>query len=183
MPKAKPDAQPNQASAEAGDEQSTVRLRQRAGDLGSKAVATAHFGESDKPATIDAAPQAHGPGDPPVADLAASTEDSGSETKLGVSHQVGAERLATPWPRIPGYEILARLAGGGQGVVYKACHVALARVVALKVLHSGRTATPDELLRFRIEAEAIARLQHQHIVQIFDIGEHDGLTYLSLEFV
>jgi serine/threonine-protein kinase len=183
MPKAEFDPQGKPLSVDATEDQSTVRLRQRAGDLGSQAVVTAPIAAADKaPATdVKLAPQ--GPVETPAVDAAASTADSGSETKLGVSQQVGAERLASPWPHIPGYEILSRLAGGGQGVVYKACHVALARVVALKVLHSGRTASPDELTRFRIEAEAIARLQHPHIVQIFDIGEHDGLTYLSLEFV
>ncbi|MBX9790952.1 MAG: serine/threonine-protein kinase [Pirellulales bacterium] len=181
MPKAEPDMQGKPESLEAAEDQSTVRLRQRGDDLGSKAVATAPLADSDRPVTINATAPAHGPGGP--ASFAGSTADSGSETKLGVSHQEGAQRLAEIWPRIPGYEILERLAGGGQGVVYKACHVALARVVALKVLHSGRTASPDEIMRFRIEAEAIARLQHPHIVQIFDIGEYEGLTYLSLEFV
>lgn len=186
MAKAEFDPQGNPLEATAAEDQSTVRLRQRAGDLGSKAVVTAAIAAI---AGIDKAPETDvmlappGSGGTSAAAGAASTADSGSETKLGVSHQVGADRLTSPWPRIPGYEIISRLAGGGQGVVYKACHVALARVVALKVLHSGRTASTDELTRFRIEAEAIARLQHPHIVQIFDIGEHDGLTYLSLEFV
>ena len=183
MPKTEFDAQGKPLPAEAVDEQSTVRLRPRAGDLGSQAVVTAPLAGNDKAPTTDVMLAPPGSVASPTADGAASTADSGSETKLGVSHQVGADRLSSPWPRIPGYEIISRLAGGGQGVVYKACHVALARVVALKVLHSGRTASPDELTRFRIEAEAIARLQHPHIVQIFDIGEHDGLTYLSLEFV
>ena len=183
MPKLEFDAQGKPLPAEAAEEQSTVRLRHRTGDLGSKAVVTAPLAGTDKAPATDVMLAPPGSVETPAADGAASTADSGSETKLGASHQVGADRLASPWPRIPGYEILSRLAGGGQGVVYKACHVALARVVALKVLHSGRTASPDELTRFRIEAEAIARLQHPHIVQIFDIGEHDGLTYLSLEFV
>ena len=183
MAKAEFDAQGKPQEAEAGDEQSTVRLRPRAGELGSQVVVTAPLAGNDKAPVTDVMLAPPGPPETPAVDGAASTADSGSETKFGVSHQVGADRLSSPWPHIPGYEIISRLAGGGQGVVYKACHVALARVVALKVLHSGRTASTDELTRFRIEAEAIARLQHPHIVQIFDIGEHDGLTYLSLEFV
>ncbi len=61
--------------------------------------------------------------------------------------------------------------------------VRLNRLVALKMMLAGQRASPAELVRFRAEAEAIARLQHPNIVQIHEIGEHDGLTYLALEFV
>jgi tetratricopeptide (TPR) repeat protein len=69
------------------------------------------------------------------------------------------------------------------GVVYKARDVQLQRLVALKMILAGAHAGPDELARFRTEAEAVARLQHPHIVQIHAIGEHEGLPYFSLEFV
>ncbi|HEY2784764.1 MAG TPA: protein kinase [Fimbriiglobus sp.] len=83
---------------------------------------------------------------------------------------------------IPGYNFVRELGRGGMGVVYEAFHVALNRTVALKVIRSGNFAGPEEIARFRIEAEAIARLQHPNIIQIFEVGEHGGLPYVALEF-
>jgi WD40 repeat protein len=82
----------------------------------------------------------------------------------------------------PGYEALAELGRGGTGVVYRARQVALNREVALKMILSGAHAGADERARFRTEAEAIARLQHPGIVQVFEVGEHQGHSFLSLEF-
>jgi serine/threonine-protein kinase len=69
------------------------------------------------------------------------------------------------------------------GVVYQARHVGLNRLVALKMVLAGGHAGPDELARFRGEAEAVARLKHPNVVQVYDVGEAGGLPYFSLEFV
>ncbi len=89
----------------------------------------------------------------------------------------------TKLPRIEGYDILSVLGRGGMGVVYKARQTGLNRLVALKMILAGDHAGEAEFGRFRAEAEAVARLQHPHIVQIYDIGEADGIPFFSLEFV
>lgn len=81
-------------------------------------------------------------------------------------------------PNIPGYRILGELGRGGMGVVYKARHEQLNRLVALKVV----CAEPSALARFRDEAEAVARFQHAHIIGIYEVGECEGLAYLALEY-
>jgi WD40 repeat protein len=88
---------------------------------------------------------------------------------------------ATP-PAIDGYEILDLLGQGGMGVVYKARQLQLDRVVALKMIVPERRARARDLNRFRREARAIAQLQHPHIVQVFEVGEHAGQPYFVLEF-
>jgi tetratricopeptide (TPR) repeat protein len=85
-------------------------------------------------------------------------------------------------PKVPGYELLGELGRGGMGVVYQARHLALQRLVALKMILSGSHAGAQDLLRFRTEAEAVARLQHPNVVQIYEIGEQEGWPYFSLEF-
>jgi serine/threonine protein kinase len=83
----------------------------------------------------------------------------------------------------PGYAILEELGRGGMSVVYRARQRRPERVVALKVLLSGGHASTQRRLRFLAEADAIARLQHPNIVQVYEVGEHNGLPFLVLEFM
>src|SRR5262245_20875139 len=86
-------------------------------------------------------------------------------------------------PSVPGYEVEAVLGRGGMGVVYRARHLRLQRLVALKMLLSGDCAGPSERARFQREAEAVANLRHANIVQVYDVGEQDGRPYFTMELV
>jgi tetratricopeptide (TPR) repeat protein len=89
----------------------------------------------------------------------------------------------TPLADVAGYELLDVLGQGGMGIVYKARQIRLNRLVALKMIRAGADAGRRELARFRTEALAVAQIQHPNIVQIYEVGEHDGLPFFSLEYV
>src|SRR5262245_30777265 len=91
-------------------------------------------------------------------------------------------RTAGSPPTIPGYDMQEMVGCGGMGVVYKARHLTLNRIVAIKMLLAGGYASARELARFKREAEAVAALQHPNIVQVYDAGEHDGFPYFTMEF-
>jgi serine/threonine protein kinase len=84
---------------------------------------------------------------------------------------------------LPGYDILDEIGQGGMGVVYRARQRGLKRIVALKMIRDQASAHPHALARFRTEAQALASLQHPNIVQIYEVGEHDGQPFFSLEYV
>jgi tRNA A-37 threonylcarbamoyl transferase component Bud32/tetratricopeptide (TPR) repeat protein len=81
------------------------------------------------------------------------------------------------------YELLEELGRGGMGVVFKARQKSLNRLVAVKMIRAGEASDEEERKRFENEAQAVARLQHPNIVQIYEVGETDGRQFLSLEFV
>lgn len=84
---------------------------------------------------------------------------------------------------LTGYEVLEELGRGSMGVVYKARHLRLGRIVALKMILTSRLSSPQALTRFRTEAEALARLQHPNVVQVYEIGEWGKQPFLVLEYL
>jgi WD40 repeat protein/serine/threonine protein kinase len=94
-----------------------------------------------------------------------------------------AAQAVAGWPDLPGYDLLSVLGRGGMGMVYKARQVKVNRLVALKMVLAGKLATPEERLRFLIEGEILGRLQHPHIVQIYEVGTYEGQPFFALEYV
>jgi serine/threonine protein kinase len=84
--------------------------------------------------------------------------------------------------RLGPYRVLQELSQGGMGVVYKAHHLALDRLVALKMIRDPAYAGGQAWRRFQDEARTVARLNHPNVVQIYDVGEHDGLPYFAMEY-
>jgi WD40 repeat protein len=117
----------------------------------------------------------------------ALAQKAGTETDVPFLARITQPSLAVlpegSRPTVPGYEILRELGRGGMGVVYQARQLGLNRMVALKMILAGAHAGAKHLARFRHEAEAIASLHHPHIVQIYEIGEADGVPYCALEYV
>lgn len=86
-------------------------------------------------------------------------------------------------PAIPGFSSLIEIGRGGMGIVYRAQQQRLNRPVAIKMILAGNYADPIDRMRFRLEAELTARVQHPHVVQVYEAGEHEGKPYLVMEWI
>jgi serine/threonine-protein kinase len=104
-------------------------------------------------------------------------------TEATAGEAPSAPPLAAPHERVGYYELLEELGRGGMGVVFRARDLRLQRDVALKLILTGQLASEAEVKRFHNEAEAAARLEHPHIVPIYEVGEAGGRHFFAMKLV
>jgi len=113
----------------------------------------------------------------------AAQDDATVVEKSGLSAGDVAVQIGLDPRAIGRFQILRRLGQGGMGVVFSAYDEELDRRVAIKLLRGDRLRDPEALQLFRSEAQAMARLSHANVVQIYEVGEHEGQLYIAMEFV
>jgi serine/threonine protein kinase len=119
---------------------------------------------------------------PPAPSVPADTTETGDPSVAATAQPTPASPTDIP-SQLGGYQILKELGRGGMGAVYLARQVSLDRPVALKVMNAQWAKNPNFVVRFTREAYAAAQLLHHNVVQVYDIGEHAGIHYFSMEFV
>jgi hypothetical protein len=136
-------------------------------------------GAPEQPTSVDV--QARQPGGSAARDAGVSA----TARELEVRMQEGDEPLESGSQRrsFGDYELQKVLGRGGMGVVYRARQLSLDRMVALKMIRTGMWAAPEEVHRFRNEAQAIANLDHPGIVTIHEVGQCHGQHYLTMNLV
>jgi serine/threonine-protein kinase len=110
-------------------------------------------------------------------------EQQGVSPTVLVRRRLSEEIPFAAGQRFGDYELLEEIGRGGMGVVYKARQKAPDRLVALKVVGTGRGATAVELQRFRNEADLAGQLDHPNIVPVYEVGERDGLLFFSMKLI
>ncbi len=154
------------------------RLAHLLGDLSEKA-------RRGEPADVDSTAQAH----PDLGDelralwAAAQFADAFTRGSRKETASAPPPTVRPPEKQFGDFEILEEIGRGGMGVVYKAWQKSLRRVVALKLILRGEYATPADLARFQVEAQAAAHLDHPNIVPVYAAGEHDGQAWLCMRYV
>ncbi|MGL6095736.1 MAG: serine/threonine-protein kinase, partial [Fimbriiglobus sp.] len=129
-------------------------------------------------------PSAGEPLDPPSVVFQTLAEPQGTVTEPPADPPPHPRDLSATCPlAIQGYAVEGVLGYGGMGVVYKAWDTRINRPVALKMMIGGRYGDPIGRVRFQIEAEVVAQLQHTNVVQLYEFGVHDGQPFVALEFV
>jgi eukaryotic-like serine/threonine-protein kinase len=153
-----------------------------------RAAVAAAFDRAGRPEMAGPSTRREGVARPGSADLISEDDQTASRplspgTTVTDAGTGAAPSIPAGLPSIPGFEIQGELGRGGMGVVYLARQVRLKRPCALKMIRAGRLADARDTDRFFAEAEAAAKLSDPNIVQVYSLGEWEGMPYLELEYV